>query len=142
VCLKVPGLCLVEDLTDVVDRALYGPDPYGWPQVLKVYGDRTTTFSWGNLLTPLGMLRRPFDDQHHAHHLCCRCNVQVQRLPDSRATRIGRDTRCCFNSWKARYASLVQEKGPDFHRSLKKGSTLSASREMKRLGAARDPVSF
>jgi hypothetical protein len=45
VCLKVPGLCFVEDLTDVVDRPLYGPDPCGWPRVLKVHGGRTTIFS-------------------------------------------------------------------------------------------------
>jgi hypothetical protein len=28
--LKVPGLCFMEDLADIVDRPLYGPDPYGW----------------------------------------------------------------------------------------------------------------
>jgi hypothetical protein len=28
--LKVPGLCLVEDLADVVDRLLDGLDPCGW----------------------------------------------------------------------------------------------------------------
>jgi hypothetical protein len=27
VCLKVPGLCFMEDLTDIVDRLLNGPDP-------------------------------------------------------------------------------------------------------------------
>jgi hypothetical protein len=37
---------------------------------------------------------------------------------------------------------LVQENGPDFRNSLKKGSALSASLEMKRLRAASDPVSF
>jgi hypothetical protein len=60
----------------------------------------------------------------------------------SGATNIGRDTRCCFNSWKACSASLVQEKGPAFHSSLKKGSALSANLEMKWLRAASDPVSF
>jgi hypothetical protein len=39
-------------------------------------------------------------------------------------------------------ASSVQENGPDFRNSLKKGSALSASLEMKRLRAASDPVSF
>jgi hypothetical protein len=43
--LKVPGLHLMEDLADVVDRPLYGPDPYGWSQALKVRGGRTTAFS-------------------------------------------------------------------------------------------------
>ena len=43
--LKIPGLRLMEDLADVVDRLLYGPDPYGWPQALKVRGGWTTTFS-------------------------------------------------------------------------------------------------
>jgi hypothetical protein len=43
--LKVPGLRLMEDLADVVDRLLYGPDPYGWPRALKVRGGRTNTFS-------------------------------------------------------------------------------------------------
>jgi hypothetical protein len=51
----------------------------------------------------------------------------------SGATSIGRDTRCCFNSWKACSASSVKENGPDFHNSLKKDSALSASLEMKRL---------
>ena len=46
----------------------------------------------------------------------------------------------CFSI--AGSASSVQENGLDFRKSLKKGSALSASREMKRLRAARDPVSF
>jgi hypothetical protein len=58
------------------------------------------------------------------------------------ATNIGMDTRCCFNSWKACSASLVQEKGTTFCSSLKKGSALSANLEMKRLRAASDPMSF
>jgi hypothetical protein len=60
----------------------------------------------------------------------------------SGATIIGKDTRCCFNSWKACSASSVQENGPDFHNSLKKGSALSASLEMKWLRAANDLASF
>jgi hypothetical protein len=28
--LKVPGFCLMEDLADVVDQLLDGPDPYSW----------------------------------------------------------------------------------------------------------------
>jgi hypothetical protein len=43
--LKIPGLCLMEDLADVVDRLLYGLDPYGWARVLKVHGGQNTTFS-------------------------------------------------------------------------------------------------
>jgi hypothetical protein len=43
--LKVPGLRLMEDLADVVDRPLYGLEPYGWPQALRVCGGRITTFS-------------------------------------------------------------------------------------------------
>ena len=49
--LKVPGLCLMEDLADVVDWLLDGSDPYGWSRVLKLLafrqhrGGRTTTFS-------------------------------------------------------------------------------------------------
>jgi hypothetical protein len=49
--LKVPSLCLMEDLTDVVDRLLDGLDPYGWSRVLKLLvfcqhrGGRPTTFS-------------------------------------------------------------------------------------------------
>jgi hypothetical protein len=62
--------------------------------------------------------------------------------PGSGATRIGREARCCFNSWKACSTSSVQANGPDFCRSLKKGSALSANLEMKRLRAASDPVSF
>jgi hypothetical protein len=60
----------------------------------------------------------------------------------SGATRIDRDARCCFNSQKACSTSPVQVNGQDFRRSLKKGSALSASLEMKRLRAANDPVSF
>jgi hypothetical protein len=62
--------------------------------------------------------------------------------PGSGATSIGRDTRCCFNSWKACSASSVQENGPDFRNSLKKGSALSASLKMKWLRVANDPASF
>jgi hypothetical protein len=62
--------------------------------------------------------------------------------PGSGATRIDREARCCFNSWKACSTSSVQANGPDFRRSLKKGSALSANLEMKRLRAAIDPVSF
>jgi hypothetical protein len=58
------------------------------------------------------------------------------------ATNIGKDTKCCFSSWKACSASSVQEKDPDFRSSLKKGSALSANLEMKQLRAASDPVSF
>jgi hypothetical protein len=43
--LEVPGLCLMEDLADVVDRPLYGSDPYGCSRALKVRGGRTTNFS-------------------------------------------------------------------------------------------------
>jgi hypothetical protein len=43
--LKVPGLCLMEDIADVVDQHLYGLDPYGWSRALKVRGGQTTTFS-------------------------------------------------------------------------------------------------
>jgi hypothetical protein len=73
--LKVPGIRLMEDLADVVDRLLDDSDPYGWSRVLKLLafrqhrGGQTTTFSWGNLLC------RPFGDQHHAHRLGSRCNV-------------------------------------------------------------------
>jgi hypothetical protein len=62
--------------------------------------------------------------------------------PGSGATSIGRDTRCCFNSSKACSSSSVQENGPDFRNSLKKGSALSVSLKMKRLRAANDSVSF
>jgi hypothetical protein len=96
--LEVPGLRLMEDLADVVDRPLYGPDPYGWPRVLKVRGGRTTTFSWRNRLTPLGIFCRPLDNQHHAHHLSATAMYKYSGSPGSEATSIGRDTRCCFNS--------------------------------------------
>jgi hypothetical protein len=49
--LKVPGFCLVEDLADVVDRLLNGPDPCSWSRALRF----------------LVFLCRPLDDQHHAH---------------------------------------------------------------------------
>jgi hypothetical protein len=49
--LKVPGLRLVEDLADVVDRPLNGLDPGSWSRVLRF----------------LAFLCRPFNDQHHAH---------------------------------------------------------------------------
>jgi hypothetical protein len=55
--LKVPGLCLVEDLADVVYRPLNGPD----------LGSRS------RILRFLAFLCCPFDDQHHAHCFCsCR----------------------------------------------------------------------
>src|SRR6185312_15461987 len=62
--------------------------------------------------------------------------------PGSGATNTGSEVRCCFSSWKACSASSVQENGPDLLNSLKKGRALSASLDMKRLRAARDPVSF
>jgi hypothetical protein len=62
--------------------------------------------------------------------------------PVSGVTRTSREVRCCFNSRKACSASSVQAKGPDFRRSLKKGRALSANLEIKRLRAAKDPVSF
>jgi hypothetical protein len=65
VCLKVPGLCLMEDLADVIDRPLNGPEPCSWARALRF----------------LAFLCRPFDDQHHAHRLCSRHDVQVQWLP-------------------------------------------------------------
>jgi hypothetical protein len=49
--LKVPDLCLMEDLADVLDRLLDGLDPCGWTRVLRLLafrqhrGGRTTTFS-------------------------------------------------------------------------------------------------
>jgi hypothetical protein len=57
--LKVPGLCLMEDLADVVDRPLNGPDPYSRSRVLRF----------------LAFLCCPFDDQHHAHRFCGRRDV-------------------------------------------------------------------
>jgi hypothetical protein len=51
--------------------------------------------------------------------------------PGSRATRIGREAKCCFSSLKACSTSSDQANGPDFRRSLKKGSALSANLEMK-----------
>jgi hypothetical protein len=48
--LKVPGLCLMEDFADVVDRLLDGSDPCAWSRVLNLLGfhqhrgGRTTTF--------------------------------------------------------------------------------------------------
>jgi hypothetical protein len=57
--LKIPGLCLMEDLTDVVDRLLIGSDPYSRSRALRF----------------LAFLHRPFDDQHHAHRFCSRRDV-------------------------------------------------------------------
>jgi hypothetical protein len=57
--LKVPGLCLVEDLADVVDRPLNGPEPGSWSRVLRF----------------LAFLCHPFDDQHHAHRFLSRRDV-------------------------------------------------------------------
>ena len=62
--------------------------------------------------------------------------------PGSGATNTGSEVRCCFSSWKAYSASSVKENGPDLLNSLKKGRALSARLEIKRLRAARDPVSF
>ena len=51
VCIKVPGLCLMEDLANVVDRLLDGLDPYDRSRVLNLLafrqhrGGRTTTTS-------------------------------------------------------------------------------------------------
>jgi hypothetical protein len=52
--LKVPGLCFMEDLTDVVDQPLNGPD----------------LCSRSLALWLLAFLFHPFDDQHHAHRFC------------------------------------------------------------------------
>jgi hypothetical protein len=60
----------------------------------------------------------------------------------SEATSIGREVRYCFNSWRTCLASSVEEKGPDFLNNLKKGSSLSASLEMKRLWTTRYPINF
>ena len=57
--LKVPGLCLMEDLADVVDRPLNGPDLRSQSRVLRL----------------LAFWCRPFDDQHHAHRFCSRRDV-------------------------------------------------------------------
>jgi hypothetical protein len=57
--LKVPGLCFMEDLADVVDRPLNGPDPCSQSRALMF----------------LAFLCRPFDDQHHAHRFCSRRDV-------------------------------------------------------------------
>src|SRR6185437_12835143 len=62
--------------------------------------------------------------------------------PGSGATNTGSEVRCRFSSWKACSASSVQENGPDLLNSLKNGRALSANLDMKRLRAARDPVSF
>jgi hypothetical protein len=43
-CLRIPGLCLMEDLTDVIDRLLDGPDSASWTGSFNL--------SWG----PIGPL--------------------------------------------------------------------------------------
>jgi hypothetical protein len=57
--LKVPGVCLMEDLADVVDRPLNGLDPCSWSRALGL----------------LAFLRRPFHNQRHAHHFWGRRDV-------------------------------------------------------------------
>jgi len=61
--------------------------------------------------------------------------------PGSGATSTDRKVRCFFSSWKAYSAYSVQVNEPDLLSSLKKGSALSASLEMKQLRAAKDPMS-
>jgi hypothetical protein len=79
--LEVPGLCLVEDFADVVDRPLEGSDPCSLSRAPRLLAfchrcdGRTTTFSQGDLSVLLGELPLPFGDQHHADHLCGRCKV-------------------------------------------------------------------
>jgi hypothetical protein len=124
VCLEVPDLRFMEDLADVINRLL---DSLGARCRFQVLRSLCVALSMTNT-----MLTASAAAAMYRH-----CGS-----PGFGATRIGREVRCCFNSQKARSASSVQVKGPDFHRSLKKGSALSTNLEMKRLRAARDPTSF
>jgi hypothetical protein len=170
--LGIPSLCLVQDLADVVDRLLDGPesvtrtgpfslsgdspaprpsgsfpgrDPAGSPEA----GSVVTLVVVGPPPPPGGTIGAP----------CRSCldlsttstmvitSVVIARyrnnvLPGSGATRTGKELRYCFISWKACSASSVHVNGLDPLISLKKGRALSASLEMKWLRAARDPVNL
>jgi hypothetical protein len=125
-CLEVPDLRFMEDLADVINWFLDGPGV-----------DAGSEFSG---LCPSGVALSTTNTMLTASVAAAMYKYNVS--PGSGATRIDREVMCCFNSWKACSASLVQAKGPDFRRSLKKGRALSASLEMKRLRAAKDPISF
>jgi hypothetical protein len=89
--LKVPGLRLVEDLADVVDRPLDGPDPAAGPESSGSRPSCAVLFTTSTMLTASAAAAM----------------YKYNGSPGSGATSIRRDTRCCFNSWKACSASSV-----------------------------------
>jgi hypothetical protein len=167
--LRIPCLCFMKDLADVVDRLLYGLDSASrtgsfsldWglarPQVSRCFagsgpgltlrsragcfaGGGRTSFSYRGIHKgPPREMLGPLCDQHHADHFGRRCKVKKQCLTWSGATRTGKEVRYCLISWRARSASSAHVNGPDLLISLKKGRALSASLEMKRLRAAKTP---
>jgi hypothetical protein len=108
--LRIPGLCLVKDLTDILDRFLDGPDSarrtgsfcLSWglagPQVAWCFfrpgpgrtlrsragcqiGGGRTSFSCRRVHGgPLREMLGPLSDQHHADHFGCRCKIKKQCL--------------------------------------------------------------
>jgi hypothetical protein len=108
--LRIPGLCLMKDLTDVVDRLLDGPDSAKWtgsfnlswgptgPQVAWCFsgsgpgralrsrtgcwsrGGRTPFSCRGVRRGPLRGRLGPLGDQHHADHFGRCCKIKKQCL--------------------------------------------------------------
>jgi hypothetical protein len=62
--------------------------------------------------------------------------------PGFGATITDSDVRCRLSSWNSSSASSVQMKGSDLCKSLKNRRAHSASLEINRLSAAKQPVSF
>jgi hypothetical protein len=56
--------------------------------------------------------------------------------------RIGKEMRYALSFSKVSLASSIHSNLPVFFRSLKKGNPFSPSHEIKRFGAAMQPVSF
>jgi hypothetical protein len=167
--LGIPGLCLMQDLADVVDRLLDGLDlaigtgsfSLCWvltgPQVFWFFpgsgpgrpprsrvgchigGGRTSTSYRG---TAGGPCRSCTDLSATSTMLITSVVTARYRnsvSPGSGATRTGREVRYCFISRKACSASSVHVNRLDPLINLKKGRALSTSLEMKPLRAARDP---
>jgi hypothetical protein len=115
--LRIPGLCLMQDLADVVDRHLDGLDfasetgsfSLSWgltgPQIFWLFpgsGPGRTTQSkvgchFGGGRTSTSMLITSVIAARYRNSIS----------PGSGATRTGREVRYCFISWKSCSASSV-----------------------------------
>jgi hypothetical protein len=146
VCLKIPGLCLMEDLADVVDRLLDGFGPL-WlvpaPQTPRL----PSTSWWSDHHLLLGEL------------VDCRGEVVLLSTTSTMLTASKAAAMYKYNgspelpvlagtqvavSTLERLVLPLRSKKMDLISAIagRKGSALSASLEMKRLRAASDPASF